>query len=422
MRTPADLADTRLPENATGQQIFLMGARPPRPDGEGLRKACRIRVRDGERPGFPDFNDARLTLGTLPTGLRHPPWGPVRALDRKMPASARASSEQIELAVRYLWTFCTDPSWPRGDLNLPRAFFTEKAFPENEAVWTMGITGAGAKAIGNEIVYEHRIGSRTQYEVKVPIDARQGEAGGAWRRVLGDVESAVKRAFYHNSTGSIFAAAGRSYRQGKESWGSARLYCLRTLASGPLPRHEGSRSTQDTRSRQTIPRQNEGFVRAALVTCSPDQALGARGPDDGRIFAKPGTETRSGTSCAGAVSLIKLQHTPSMGLAQPLPNGGRTAASYVRFVGLVRRRVFSLEVSTKTLRSATQNTTERPREPRSRRSKARRNSDVNPGVCVCAGCAASRYASRGASAEGPQAAPAQSRPSDLSLFSHSENC
>ena len=31
--------------------------------------------------------------------------------------------------------------------NLPRAFFTEKAFPENETVWTTGITGSGAKPL-----------------------------------------------------------------------------------------------------------------------------------------------------------------------------------------------------------------------------------------------------------------------------------
>ena len=69
-----------------------------------------------------------------------------------MRASRALTADQIERAVKYLWTFCDDSSWPRGDLNLPRAFFTEKAFPENEAVWTTGVTTAGAKAVAHEIV------------------------------------------------------------------------------------------------------------------------------------------------------------------------------------------------------------------------------------------------------------------------------
>ena len=71
----------------------------------------------------------------------------MRALDRHMPAFGDAlSDDQIEQAVKYLWSFCDDSSWPRGDLNLPRAFFTEKAFPENETVWTTGVTRRCARA------------------------------------------------------------------------------------------------------------------------------------------------------------------------------------------------------------------------------------------------------------------------------------
>ena len=105
--------------------------------------------------------------------------GPVRALDRRMPAFGDAlSTDQIERAVKYLWTFCADPAWPRGDLNLPRAFFTEKAFPENETVWTTGVTASGAKAVENELVYEHRIGSRWQYELRIPFGGAAGS--GRW--------------------------------------------------------------------------------------------------------------------------------------------------------------------------------------------------------------------------------------------------
>ena len=96
-----------------------------------------------------------------------------------MPAFGDAlSPDQIEKAVKYLWSFCTDPAWPRGDLNFPRAFFTEKAFPENETVWTTGITAVGSKAVTNQLVYEHRIGARGQYEVMIPVDFQQGDGRG----------------------------------------------------------------------------------------------------------------------------------------------------------------------------------------------------------------------------------------------------
>ena len=62
--------------------------------------------------------------------------GPVRGLDRMMPAYGTAlSDEEIARVVDYSRGFCRQlPDWPLGDLNLPRALFTEKAFPENEIV------------------------------------------------------------------------------------------------------------------------------------------------------------------------------------------------------------------------------------------------------------------------------------------------
>jgi hypothetical protein len=130
--------------------------------------------------------------------------GPVRAFDRRMPAFGQAlSPPQIEMAVAHVKGFCEDPSWPAGELNLPRALVTEKAFPEDEAVLSTTIASA---TFVNEFLYERRIGARTQYEVKVPVAVRDGDAG--WRRGLGDVAAALKHAFHHNlQRGRIFAAA-----------------------------------------------------------------------------------------------------------------------------------------------------------------------------------------------------------------------
>jgi len=158
---------------------------------------------------LPDFTDCAFA-----SGEPDPDWsavvqegGPVRGLDRHMPAFGGAlSPEDIALAVGHLRTFCTDTAWPRGDLNLPRAFFTEKAFPENEAVWATTFTGSGARSVTNTLIYEHRIGARSQIELVAPISLQQ-EAGGEWRRGLGDVAVAFKRSVYANlRTGGIGAA------------------------------------------------------------------------------------------------------------------------------------------------------------------------------------------------------------------------
>src|SRR5688572_2727388 len=55
--------------------------------------------------------------------------GPARAFSRLMPAFGEAlSPEELQLAVSHIQTFCADPAWPRGELNLPRPLVTTKAF------------------------------------------------------------------------------------------------------------------------------------------------------------------------------------------------------------------------------------------------------------------------------------------------------
>ena len=143
--------------------------------------------------------------------------GPARAFDRRMPAFGQAlTANQIEMAVAHIKRFCDDPAWPAGELNLPRALVTEKAFPEDEAVLSTTIASG---TFVNEFLYERRIGARTQYEVKVPIAVRESDTG--WRRGLGDVAAAIKHAFHHNlARGRIFAAAAEIiFPTGKEGEG-----------------------------------------------------------------------------------------------------------------------------------------------------------------------------------------------------------
>jgi mono/diheme cytochrome c family protein len=314
--------DAALPANATGEQIFVAAcATCHGMDGKGSPPAIvgfELPLANGH--GFPDFTDCSLnTVEPLADwmAVAHR-GGPVRALDRRMPAFGDAlSDDQIERAVKYLWTFCEDPAWPRGDLNLPRTFFTEKAFPENEAVWTTGVSTSDAKAVENELVYEHRIGSRGQFEIKVPMNVQQSAPGGAWNRGLGDIEVAFKRTLYASfDRGSIFAAgAAVVLPTGKEDLGLGNGFTIYEPfamwgqivgGSGFVQLHAGYEFPSD----QTLG-QHEGFVRTAIgYTLAQDKGFGrawspmlevlAANPEDGPAEWDVVPQIQ--------ISLSKLQH------------------------------------------------------------------------------------------------------------------
>jgi len=136
--------------------------------------------------------------------------GPVRVFDEMMPAHGGvASVAELELILEYIRTFCDDPTWPSGDLNLPRAMFTEKAFPEDEAVLTTMVTADDATVVEHELVYETRLGAFTQVELKVPFGWGEAEGDGDWSIGLGDMAVAIKTTPLHSKkSGSVFAIAG----------------------------------------------------------------------------------------------------------------------------------------------------------------------------------------------------------------------
>jgi hypothetical protein len=155
--------------------------------------------------------------------------GPVRAFDRWMPAFGEALAERdLQRILDYIRGFCSNRSWPRGELNLPRALVTEKAYPEDEAVLTTTFATGDAGAIGNELLYERRIGPRSQVELAVPLDLQQDGARGPWSRGLGDVAVAFKHALVHSlDTGTIFSAVGELVLPtGKESAGLGKGFTV----------------------------------------------------------------------------------------------------------------------------------------------------------------------------------------------------
>ena len=165
--------------------------------------------------------------------------------------------------------------WPRGDLNFPRVFFTEKAFPENEAVLTTTMASHPSGVVENAFLYEHRIGRRAQYEVNVPFAVQSGD-DGAWSRGLGDVNVALKYALFDSlSRGFIVSAGGEVTlpdRQGNRGAGRRRHHLRRVrhvrqgAAERRLPsvprrlRGAGRRRRGEQGSRTGAPRVGKTFM------------------------------------------------------------------------------------------------------------------------------------------------------------------
>jgi mono/diheme cytochrome c family protein len=136
--------------------------------------------------------------------------GPVRGFDTTMPAFGEALDEEtLQLVMDYIRTFCGDAAWPRGELNMPRPFFAEKAYPEDEAVTTLTASLEGAGAVMNELLYERRFGPRSQWEVVIPFGVMEtGGPEGSWEFGLGDLEVGLKHAVWHDFRRGAIVALG----------------------------------------------------------------------------------------------------------------------------------------------------------------------------------------------------------------------
>lgn len=159
---------------------------------------------------FPDFTRCDQTTPEVDSAykdvIEH--GGPNRGFSQIMPAFDQAlSAQDINDLVAYLRSFCTTRHWPRGELNLPRAIVTEKAFPEDEVVISTSVNVNGEPGNTTHIIHEQRIGQKNQIEVDVPIEFQNQDH--IWYGGVGDTTLALKRVMFSNlDSGSILSLQG----------------------------------------------------------------------------------------------------------------------------------------------------------------------------------------------------------------------
>jgi mono/diheme cytochrome c family protein len=157
---------------------------------------------------FPDFTDCSGTTPELDVDWKATitEGGHGRGFSPIMPTfSDELTSEQVDAVIKYLRTLCRSDRYPRGELNLPRPLRTEKAFPESEAIETVGFTTRHATAINTEFSYEYRLSARNQIELAIPYASLPAESGEVGARVggVGDVAVGLKRVLFANPNSII---------------------------------------------------------------------------------------------------------------------------------------------------------------------------------------------------------------------------
>jgi Cytochrome C oxidase, cbb3-type, subunit III/Putative MetA-pathway of phenol degradation len=178
-------------------------------DGKGAPMASTVFLRPDT---FPDFTDCAGTTpepdGNWKAVIVH--GGPSRGLSQIMPAFGDLlTDEQINDVIAYMRTFCRNTHHdPLGELNLPRALVTEKAFPENEIVVSTAASASGAPAWTTDIIDERTIiDARTQLETDIPVN--YADQGHNWTEGVGDITLGVKRELFSSlRTGSILSVQG----------------------------------------------------------------------------------------------------------------------------------------------------------------------------------------------------------------------
>ena len=203
-----ELRRTHVPSVQNGRNIYNNGCIACHGStGKGAPQSST----EFKRPGtFPDFTRCDQTTPEPDSAwkavITH--GGPYQGFSTIMPAFGQLlSSDQIDDVVAYLRGFCTEGHWPRGELNLPLALGTEKAFPENELVITASANASGAPGYTTHFIHEQIISRRDQIEIDAPWDLQ--DQNHDYASHVGDMTFGLKHVMFSSlRTGSIFSLQG----------------------------------------------------------------------------------------------------------------------------------------------------------------------------------------------------------------------
>jgi hypothetical protein len=223
-----------------------------------------------------DFTDCRKTNrepdqdwhATIAEG------GPARGFHRMMPAFGEVLSEgEQETVLNYARGFCVDPSFPRGNLNLPRPLVTEKAFIEDEFVVSGAVATRSPRNIDGKLVYEQRFLRRQQFEIIVPFGVARTGNDGSREFGIGDIAAGAKTVLVASlDTGSILSLAGEvAFPTGNKDKGFGKGVVLFEpfLSFGqalPLGAFLHIQTGAEIPEKETTGVEMEGFLRTALGT------------------------------------------------------------------------------------------------------------------------------------------------------------
>ena len=201
--SPAPASAQDAPPARSGQQVYdSICATCHGPDG---RAGVNLELEKIVKP--PDFTDCSFANREPDRGflaVAHD-GGPARGFSPLMPPWSAAFTEaELAAAVAHIRTFCRNDDWPRGELNLPLALVTNKAFPEDEAV--VKVTSQSG-SFTTKAVYERRFGALNQWEIAVPWSSVD-QAGNGAASGLGDIALGYKRVLSHSlARGNIVSAS-----------------------------------------------------------------------------------------------------------------------------------------------------------------------------------------------------------------------
>jgi mono/diheme cytochrome c family protein len=223
-------------------------------------KGTPVSISGFEQPRtFPDFTRCDQTMAednwAWKAVIVH--GGPTRGFSQIMPSFKEAlTPEEIDDVIRHLRSFCRSKKWPRGELNLPRAIATEKAYPEDEAVVSTAVNARGAPGVTTHMIHEERFGVNNQIEIDVPLTFQ--DQNHTWYGGVGDTTFGIKRVMFSSlKSGSIFALQGsailptgnraRGFGSGTTTFETFAAFdqlfktntFIQTQLGADLPRHTG---------------------------------------------------------------------------------------------------------------------------------------------------------------------------------------